>query len=221
MQHIDAVHLIPWKLMTQRTQTCRKCGLGIDLGKLDQHMKSKHAEDDYISEPENINIDIESNENENNMTSDIGQVEERNCPTPIPESLFICGECHIGIESENEVESHMRIHHTEVMRDERIEYLEAELRAEKEQHMYRTEALEDALKKVKDLEQRKEYLEAINSNQEAQIVNFKIELEEKDKIIIKSKSKYIEEINELKRQQMQTTENLRSTVLKREVIKRK
>ena len=85
--------------------------------------------------------------------------------------------------------------------------------------MYRTEALEDALKKVKDLEQRKEYLEAINSNQEAQIVNFKIELEEKDKIIIKSKSKYIEEINELKRQQMQTTENLRSTVLEREVLR--
>ena len=56
-------------------------------------------------------------------------------------------------------------------------------------------------------------------NQDALIENLKKELDEKEKLIAKSKNKHTEELNELKRQQMLTSENLRSTVLEKEVLK--
>ena len=218
-QHIDAVHLIPWKLRLQETETCRKCGFGIEIGKLDEHMKDKHAEIEYLNAPEISIIDIDSREIEDTNIEDVGHVEERNCPTPIPESLFICGECFLGLESESDVDRHMKNYQTEILGDERIKYLEAQLKAEKEQNTYSKEALEEALKKVTYLEQRVEFLEALNANQEAQVNNLKKEVEEKEKIITKSNKKHTEEINELKRQQLLTSENLRSTVLEKEVLK--
>ena len=100
-QHIEAAHLIPWKLRSQKA----------------------------IS-PEIIEVsdDIE----EEDILTDFAQVEERDCTIPIPESLFICGECTFGIESETDIETHMMKHHGNVSKEERVKYLEAALRAEKE-----------------------------------------------------------------------------------------
>ena len=52
-----------------------------------------------------------------------------------------------------------------------------------------------------------------------EIVLLKNVVEEKDKAITKLKTKHSEEVKELKKQQIQTTENLRSTVMEREVLR--
>ena len=59
----------------------------------------------------------------------------------------------------------------------------------------------------------------MNKNQEAQIVILKNESEEKDKIITKATKRHADEVKELKSQQMLTSENLRSAVLEREVLR--
>ena len=187
-QHIEAAHLIPWKLRSQRSVS-----------------------------PEIIEVreDVE----EEDILTDFAQVEERDCTITIPESLFICGECNFGMESETDIETHMINHHGNVTIEERIKYLEAALRAEKEQNKNRSDTLEETLNQVVNLEQKIKYLEEINSNQEAQIENLMKETEEKDKIITKAKKKHDDEVNELRKQQMLTSENLRSTVLEREVLR--
>ena len=60
-----------------------------------------------------------------------GFIEERECPTPIPESVFTCAECNSGFVTSDEVENHIRIYHKEMNLDEKIGILETELRLEK------------------------------------------------------------------------------------------
>ena len=150
--------------------------------------------------------------------------------------MFICGECNTVITKEADVQVHMRIYHTQERSPEgRIRYLEAELKAEKEQHKHHVDTLEDTLKQINDCEQRIKDLEDMRKSQDIEIERLRNELdentlkkeilllknmvEEKDKAIIKLDDKHSEEVRQLKKQQMQTTENLRSTVLEREVLR--
>ena len=78
--------------------------------------------------------------------------------------------------------------------------------------------MEDTLKQISSLELRMKNLKDLNKNQEEQIDILKKESEEKDKILTKANKKHVDEVKELKSQQMLTSENLRSTVLEREVL---
>ena len=119
VQHTDAVHEFPWKLRSKN---------GDETGNLSQHMNSVHAIQDRVESPDVIDIDIECMDE--SEEEDVGIVEERDCHTPVPESLFICGECTNGFENETDVEIHMKMHHAVLTQDERIKYLEAQLIAE-------------------------------------------------------------------------------------------
>ena len=130
-QHIEAAHLIPWKLRSQRS----------------------------IS-PEII--EVRDDFEEEDILTDFAQVEERDCTITIPESLFICGECNFGMESEADIETHMIKHHGNVTTEERIKYLEATLRAEKEPNKKRRDTLEKTLNQVVNLEQKIKYRDEIN-----------------------------------------------------------
>ena len=165
-QHIDAIHLIPWKLRA-RTIACKKCGAQIKEGEMNNHMKSEHEE--IIANTEII--DIEYHEDLNNSES---RVEERDCPTPLPEQVFICGECNTGITNEADVEMHMRIYHAqERPLDDRIKYLEAALRAEQEQHKHHVDTLENTLKEISKCEQRIKELENVKKSQDVEIDRLK------------------------------------------------
>ena len=211
-QHMDAIHLVPWNLRT-RSVSCKKCGIKIKEGEMDNHMKSEHEENIEMAEI----IDVECGGELDTSTS---RVEERDCPTPIPESIYICGECNSGIGSKEDIEIHMKRHYMkETPMEERVRYLEAELRAEKEQHKHHIDTLEDTLNEIRICEQKIKDLDDMKAIQDKEIERLKIELNEKDKVITKLKNKHSEEVNELKKQQILTTENLRSTVLEKEVLR--
>ena len=211
-QHTDALHVISRKLRT-RSVSCKKCGMRIKEGEMDKHMKSVHEEKSEVTEI----IELEFSDDLNESTS---RVEERYCPTPIPESIFICGECNTGVWSQEDVEIHMRGHYNNDRPvEERIKYLEAELRAEKEQHNHHIETLEDTLNQIRNCEQRIKDLEEMKKSQDKEIEKLKNEVQEKEKVITKLKKKHSEEVEELNKQKILMTENLRSTVLEREVLR--
>ena len=117
MQHTD-VHLFQLELRSQNDE---------QIGNVSNHMKSVHTNHDSIEGPEIIDIECMDKSEEEEDFDGLSQVKERDCPTPVPESLFICGECTNGFENQSDVEIHMRKHHVEITNDERIRYLEAQL----------------------------------------------------------------------------------------------
>ena len=100
-QHIDAIHSFPWKLRA-RHNVCKKCGERIVEGEMDKHMTIH----DEILEITEI-IENEYGDEDPGLTTT--RIEERDGQTPIPESIFICGECNKGIGSEKDVEIHMKL----------------------------------------------------------------------------------------------------------------
>ena len=229
MQHIDAIHLIPWKLRLEQSKL-----------NLDQHINENRSEsleqliidsDSPINRVEEISLDESSDE----CVAINGHVEERECPTPLPENVYICGECNIGFTSESDVEEHMRNVHRDIQLEEKMKRLESELRLEKGQHKDHLDMLEDTFKQVSSYKQYIEKLVVMKSDLEAQIESLKKDLdgsvlreennelkktiEEKEKQFQKNEAKHKEKVKELQREQMLTSENLRSTVLERENLR--
>ena len=149
--------------------------------------------------------------------------------------MFICAECNIGIESEKQIDEHMRTCHMDVALEEKINRLESELRLEKEQHMDHKHMLKDSLNEVTSLKQYIDQIKAMKHNLEGQIEDLKKELEDndvkhennllkkniadKEKEIKKNTEKHSEEMKKMKKQQMLNSENLRSAVLERETLR--
>ena len=125
MKHIDALHLIPWKAqvesmtMTKDLHNCNKCDFLAETQlMLDDHIKEKHADDIEVLLTEGVNdaseeIDLEEREGEVN-----GVIEERECPTPIPDNVVICAECNIGFSTSEDVTHHIQINHQEETQDQ-------------------------------------------------------------------------------------------------------
>ena len=198
-KHVDAVHVIPLKLNEIQENTGsvmrQHCGQNVQGAECsDKHIQKHHS--NIIEE---ITLEEELSLEDN---SDTGFVAERECYTPVPQNIFICGECNIGLESEQDIETHMEMEHGDC---ERIKRLEAELRHEKSQHQDHVDILEETLNKVKDLEKN--------------IVELMKTIEIKDKQLKKSEEKHRGEVSELKKEQMLTSEKLRSTVLERENLR--
>ena len=170
--------------------------------------------------------------NENSIE---GSIKERDCPTPIPESVYICAECNSGFVTQEEVENHIRMYHQEMNWEEKLRRLETELRLEKGQHQDHLNMLEISLRECSGYRQRIDVLEKTNSNFEAEIkflkedsnsneikienIKLKKDIEEKDKQIKKTVDKNAEEIKNLKNQNMKTSEALRSAILERENLR--
>jgi hypothetical protein len=68
MQHIDAIHLIPWKLRLEKSSLslvkCNRCDALCESSKLDQHIEEHHRDleeeeliKDYPNEVEEISLD--------------------------------------------------------------------------------------------------------------------------------------------------------------------
>ena len=115
---------------------------------LDDHIKEKHADDIEVLLTEGVNdaseeIDHEEREGEVN-----GVIEERECPTPIPDNVVICAECNIGFSTSEDVTHHIQINHQEERQDqsERIQRIETELKLEKGQHQDHLDMLDAALR---------------------------------------------------------------------------
>jgi hypothetical protein len=112
-QHIDAVHIHPQLLRAEQLNfvqfNCEICNfLTNSTTHLEDHIKETHSHnqerevsDDIISE------DNGGLEEENSLEEECGHIEERNCPTPVPEKVYICGEFNIGMEGEEEIQQHM------------------------------------------------------------------------------------------------------------------
>ena len=162
-----------------------------------------------------------------------GLIEERECPTPLPENVYICAECNIGFKTNNDVEIHMVVHHTQITLGEKICRLETELRLEKNQHQDHLVMLEETLREATQYRKCIEELEASKINKDAEIeglkqvsnvvklenIQLKNEITEKDKQFKKSTDKHTEEAKMLKKKNMETSEVLRLAVLERENLR--
>ena len=141
LKHIDALHQNPWNPQTQTVQTITE-----ELNR-DQIVFGEREEE--IEIPEEIDIEFTAN------------VQERECPTPIPESIYICAECNYGCESSKEADVHIQSWHGPDSKDERILRLESELNYEKTQHKDHLEMLEEALIESSKLKTELERLENV------------------------------------------------------------
>ena len=148
-----------------------------------------------------------------------GIVEERRCPTPLPENIFICAECSRGFETQREVEHHMNYFHSQVSVEDRLRRLEAELAYEKSQHSDHLESLESTLREVESHKQTICELENLSRTKDKEIEDLRREIESKEKENKKSTEKLNEEVNNLKKQNLQTSEALRLAVLERENLR--
>ena len=246
MQHIEGIHIFPWRLRMETSKSkqvqCERCEfVTSDKATLEHHSKDKHESGKEVSEPF-VELNIENDDaRDNNITLEEashidGYVDERKCPTPIPEQVYICGECNLGAESEEEVKDHMKInHHKDNKLEENLKRLESELRFEREQHNDHKDMLEVSLKEISSLKQYIVELEQMKQNLENQIGYLKKDIDEnvlkqenkllkdfideKEKQQKKNAEKHKEEVAELKRNQMFTSENLSSTVKEREILR--
>ena len=200
--HVEAVHLLPSLLNRQN--------------------KDNHSN---ITE-ELVEVDQMSiNENDDSVV--IGQVEERSCPTPIPEEIYICAKCSQGFESQEEFQEHEKSVHEGSESEDNVQRLNNELEHERSQFL-------NAQKEIERLKLCVNKLEETKSNLEEQIVHLLNEkdsniseenkelrkkIEEQDKLMKKNEEKHTLEINELKRQQMLSSESLRSAIQERDTLR--
>ena len=243
MQHIDAIHLIPWNSRMEKVNIdmlrCSKCEFVTNNKEdLRDHVQLVHVvENEMLLIERAVNeeeIEIEEIELEDEESIKC-TIEERECPTPIPDSIYICAECNSGFDSSGEVEAHMQLYHQQISPEEKIRRLESELRIERGQHQDHLQMLKDTLKEASTLRNNVEQLEAIKSSLEGELEDLKKDstepdlhientelkkaIDEKNKLLKKSDEKHAKEVEELKKQQMQTSEALRSTVLERENLR--
>ena len=119
---------------------------------LEEHVRGCHqdpSEDMLIEGFEKVDEGIMFNEERSNDTEyQKGHIEAKVCPTPIPESIYICAECSSGFYTNDEVEKHMSEFHEQETLQEIIKRLECELRLEKGQHKDHLEMLKDSLKEA-------------------------------------------------------------------------
>ena len=99
-------------------------------------------------------------------------VEERNCPTPIPESIFICAECNCGFKTQEEIDVHIKCCHEQVLLEEKLKRAESELRYEKSQHDDHLKMLEENLMLVSSLTKQIEDLEKIKRIEKKSCTNW-------------------------------------------------
>ena len=136
MQHIDAIHLIPWNSRMDQINRdifkCSKCEfVATEEEQLSSHAKVSHAVASEQLLDEGAEQDLEEIELEEGIREIEGSIEERECPTPIPDSVFICAECNNGFKTIDEVETHIRNQHPQIPWEEQIQRLESEIRLEK------------------------------------------------------------------------------------------
>ena len=153
-------------------------------------------------------------------------MEERSCPTPIPDELFICAQCNIGFLSEEIFKEHEQSMHSETELLEKIKILEQQLYQERCQH-------KNSMEEINSLKSYNDTLETMKVSLEAQIEQLQKDIpesvdenkvlkniiEEKDKLIKKNCDKHKQEVNEFKRQEMLSKENLRAAIKEREVLR--
>ena len=205
MKHVEAIHLLPKMLDMQKPSN-------------------------YNDEIEELDIDQEvivepSREDTDSIIT--GLVEERSCPTPIPEEIYICGQCNQGFESNEEFEEHEKNIHGQVGLEEKVRWLEDELNREKSQHGIALEERNRLKHCVEELEQTKGNLEAqieqlLNerASNDTEVNNeLRKKIEEQEKTIKKSEEKHTLEVNELKRQQLLSSDKLRSAIQERDTLR--
>jgi chromosome segregation ATPase len=112
------------------------------------------------------------------IEENVGHIEERECPTPSPENVYICGECNKGFTSEGKVKEHMKNDHPDTHLQEEIKRLESELRLEKGQHQDHLKMLEETLKQINGYKQYIEKLVVLKSDLETHIESLKKDLDE-------------------------------------------
>ena len=165
----------------------------------------------------------EETELDEEMENIEGIIKERECPTPIPENIYICAECNIGFNTSQDVQVHMTSNHQPVNWEERIKILESKLRLEKGQHQDHLNMLEVTLResseyrqKIKGLEEAKKKLEAEVEllRQDSPITDLKVENDELKKTIVENEKQvknikdiHNNEIKALKLQQIQSSKH--------------
>ena len=215
IQHIDAIHNQPWKPRLNCSQCEFVCN---DDAIMKGHIEEKHVQviiESLLSE----SVNGTSGQHKENSEEIEGIVEERNCPTPVPESIFICAECGEGFDSFEQVDVHIRLYHSQVTIGDQLRRLESELAFEKNQHKDKVEILEATLREVSIFKKKVEELNNVIITKDKEIMNLKSEIEQKEKENKKHTEKLNEEINIQKKQNIQSSESLRLAVLERENLR--
>ena len=156
-----------------------------------------------------------------------GYVEERSCPTPVPDEVYICAQCNLSFESNDKYDEHEQNTHGDIDLMEKIKSLEEALSLEKALHKNSLDEIEklklyvDEIEKMKgsleiQIDQLKKDLEEDDQEENNVLKN---RIEEKDKLIKKNAEKHLLELNEYKRQDMLMKENLRCAINEREVLR--
>ena len=205
MKHVEAIHLFPKLLEMQK--------------KSNQRGSTEDPTEELLIEEELAGVDAIDVTN--------GHIEERSCPTPIPDEIYICAQCNIGFESESEFNEHELNGHRDKVLQERIRSLERELDKEKTHHKLALNEIERIKASNNTLEEMKKSLEEqieklkndLAGNDKEEIKVLKNVINEQDKLIKKNMDKHKLEINELKQQDMLSKESLRSAVKEREVLR--
>ena len=109
----------------------------------------------------------------------------------IPENIYICAECSKGFQTNEEVEIHMDLDHSQATLEDKIKRLEAELAYEKDQHKDHLNILESTLIEVDSYKKRISDLDTQAILKEAEIKALKSEQEVKEK----QNKKNIEKLN--------------------------
>ena len=146
---------------------CGECGYkSTSQETLEMHVEAIHLLPSLLNrQSRNNNTDITeetvevSPENENNDSVVIGLVEERSCPTPLPEEIYICATCGQGLESEEEFQEHEKNVHEEGEMESNIRRLENELKQERSQFVNAQKEIERLKLCVNKLEENKSSLE--------------------------------------------------------------
>ena len=182
MQHIKAIHLNKWTSPAEEIINievrCDICEFGAKGREhLEEHSKEYHKDPTEELLIEGFGNDDEGplciEEISKNTEDQEGHIQERDCPTPIPESVYICAECSTGFSTNEEIEKHMREFHQEETLQEIIIRLECELRIEKGQHEDHLDMLKDTLKDTSMKRIQIETLEKEKKEKEEEIENLK------------------------------------------------
>ena len=208
MQHVEAVHLLPRLLSLQQIPRIQNDNV-----------------EEIISAEESLEIVVPT-ERESEVFK-TGHVEERSCPTPVPDEIFICANCNVSFENHDKFEEHEQNTHGNIDLMGKIKNLEEALSQEKALHKNSLDEIEQLKKYVDEIEKMKGSLEVqINQlkkdleedvHEENKVL--KTRIEEKEKLIKKNEEKHLLEINELKRQDMKMKEDLRCAINEREVLR--
>ena len=211
IKHIDAIHQNPWSIV--KGFDCKQCDSVCNTSEqLDRHIETKHSNQELI-------VDLTLDEISQAIDDIQGYVEERRSPTPIPENIYICAECSKGFQTNEEVEIHMDLDHSQATLEDKIKRLEAELAYEKDQHKDHLNILESTLIEVDSYKKRISDLETQAILKEAEIKDLKSEQEVKEKQNKKNIEKLNAEVINLKKENNQTSEALRLAVLERENLR--